>query len=214
MAIRSSTVHELNLAEHWSRSLNDDLVLGELIRMQGLECCFVPELVMPNREECRLANFSTWVTRQLVQLRLYHSQWSLVAVFGGLTSLLLLAAPLQFLVCVLTANWQAAVVATAGFAGYFVVMASCFRIIEGNVAQAIARGGEKIDTMQRGGVLRCVVIAHAVYGYALLRATLARRLHWRGVEYRVDQPQNVRLLEYRPYSPQLQTASSVPDTTF
>ena len=50
-------------------------------------------------------------------------------------------------------------------------------------------------------------LTQIVYGVALTRAVFRKQVDWRGVSYRVDAPFQIRMLEYRPYQAENESAS-------
>ena len=46
-----------------------------------------------------------------------------------------------------------------------------------------------------------IPVTQVIYAGAMVSAMLLRHVDWRGVEYQIDGPWGIRLVEYRPYVP-------------
>ncbi len=77
LAIRRSVIDRADLLTRWQNAFCEDTMLFDTLRAHGLRQVFVPSLMMVNRENCTLRGVSAWITRQLLNSRLYHPGWLL-----------------------------------------------------------------------------------------------------------------------------------------
>jgi cellulose synthase/poly-beta-1,6-N-acetylglucosamine synthase-like glycosyltransferase len=193
LAIRRQTFDDTGLIFKWSKSFNDDLVVGEEVRNLGLKLRFIPSLIMVERGESPLENVRSFVFRQLMHLRFYHHAWHRVAGFGLLTSLLGTAALLGLILALALRNWGAALWSAGSLAVYATLLAISYSVVESAVATISRRHGRIINPL---GIraLCAAPLAVGMFAAALVPALFRRTVNWRGVIYRLRAPWQVELL--------------------
>ena len=210
LALKTETLRRSDLLDRWSRAFCEDTMVYSALRKLGMKVAFVPSLMMVNREACSISNFYHWVRRQLLAARLYHPGWPAVVVHCFGTALLQIVAIGLLLVAVPSADWQTAAWLAAGLACYWVPMMLLMLGMEVCVRRIVRARGEPTSWLAGFTSLRflaAIPLIQTVYPVALLSALLVRTVHWRGVFYRIGGPQQIRLIEYRPY----QSDDSSPD---
>jgi hypothetical protein len=211
LAIRREPRTEARLADAWSRSLFEDVLIGDLFRRSGWQVVPVPGLFLRNQERCSVRAAWNWINRQLLDARLYHSKWPLMLGHAVLSVLI----PLGWL---LWAAWAciegrpvAGVVALGCFVAYQVANGGLLAWIQRSVESSIAgaNGVRAVSPDKRRG---SAAVWRAIYGLALIplvqamnvaaaiRATVRREVTWRGIRYSIRQPLEIQRLNYRPYA--------------
>jgi hypothetical protein len=208
LAIRHSTLLESGLLNKWVRSFNDDIVLGAVVQNMKLKLQFVPSLLMVNRESCRFSTLIPWVRRQLVPLRLYHTQWPGLVGFGLIVLLTFLTGVVCLVSSVFTGELRSAWPVLAGIASYFGLFVFVVDRLNRAVCKMVSSRTEATHRFQ-ARMLVTVPAAQFVFLLALVWAVFARELRWRGVTYRISGPWDVQLMDYCPYK----SHSQVDDAT-
>jgi hypothetical protein len=196
LAIRRTTLDFAGLVAQWSRSFNDDLVLGEAVRKMGLELRLVPSLLMVERGECSLENFRSFVFRQLIHLRFYLGSWPIIAAFGMLTTLLGPAALAVSAVGFVRGDLEAAGYCGGAFLAASAILVLSYFIVESAVAAALRRYRREVEPMGLRS-LWAAPLAVCVHAAALFPAMVRRTVYWRGAIYRINNPWRVELVENR-----------------
>ena len=201
MAMRRETIEKISLVEAWRTSLSVDGAGVRQIRKAKLKTLFVPNVIMPNREDITIAQFIPWSERQLVAAKSSESGWGLV---------LLHACTIAF--CVFAPVVMIAVGATgdqvlyrAGWTAllcYWIGAASSSAMIEYAMQQVLRGNKVRSKWMSLRALLFYVpslVLCHIVYFRTLVGAHYRTRVSWRGVEYQLSGINDVRMINYRPY---------------
>ena len=100
MAIRSSTFEQLRVAEEWSRTAVDDMVLSRLVRNAKLRTVNNPQcLVISNQAILSAREVVTWFTRQILFLKFYiRSLWlAALAIYIPSSVIMMAAGPLAIM---------------------------------------------------------------------------------------------------------------------
>jgi hypothetical protein len=172
---------------------------------------FVPSVLMMNRETCTLAEFIPWMKRQMLATRLYHPAWPSVFWQGIVTLLALILAVLVLIVALARGDAAAVTWAGAGLLAYEGSMLLLLALGEA-AARVVARDrGEPTDWITPATALRIALalpMTQLVYGATLPSVARLRSVSWRGIDYRIDGPYTVRMLEYRPYRPASEVADA------
>lgn len=212
LAVPMRVLRETDVVERWSRAFCEDTMLLAVLRQAGLRVSFVPSLMMVNREDCGLDGFFSWVRRQMLTARLYHPAWLAVVSHGlATTTMLLLAVGLAVWGWLAgdaaSANW-----ALAGFVGYQVCIMPMLALLEATVRQIVRARGEHTRWMTWSTVVLlppALLLTQLIHAAALASACVLRRVDWRGVEYEIDGPARIRLVEYRPFAAESSSPSEV-----
>lgn len=211
LAIRTSVFRNSDLLDHWKNAFCEDTMTFRMLKRQGLRLAFVPSLMMINREGCDVPGFATWMQRQLLTARLYHPGWFAVLAHGLGTSLALGATAVGLLVAAVTRQWEAAAWLAGGLAAYTAGMLLLLTPMELSVRRIARMRGEPTAWLGPLGVLRmaaAIPLTQVVYAAMMLSVNFVRNVRWRGVQYRVAGPWQIRLVEYQPYGEQSQPGSA------
>lgn len=202
VAIKMDVVRNTELLDSWGRAFCEDTMLFSILRKQGLRLVFVPSLVMINREDCDAGSYFRWVGRQLLTARLYHPMWKAVAMHGLFSTFLPLVVLVLCVAAAMTENWAAAGWMIAASLLYVSSLLVLLWRLEAGVRRVVTARGEPTAWMSWRFYFSCVFaipLLQILYPLALASASLMLRVEWRGVEYRIDGPWQIRLLEYCPY---------------
>ena len=98
MALLQTTMHEINLADHWRGSISDDYQMTRAVRLAGRSLSTVPVLLIPSPVEHTWGSLFAFARRQYQITRVYSPFIWLLALF---------------IFTLYTAGWIAALVAAA-----------------------------------------------------------------------------------------------------
>ena len=202
LALKTSVLRQSDLLDRWGHAFCEDTMLYGVLRRLGYRVAFVPSLMMVNRETCTLANFYGWVRRQLLTARLYHPAWALVVAHGLGVSIAQLMGVASLGVCAVMGYGSAAAWLAVGMGVYWGTMTGLLVAVERGVRRVSAARGEPPAWLGVSALLRVAVamlLTQVLYPVALVSAAFLRTVQWRGVRYRVENPGEIRLLDYRPY---------------
>jgi len=212
LAVKTRVLRETDVLQKWGNAFCEDTMMFAVLKEVGLKVRFVPTLMMINREDCRLGGFFRWVSRQLLTAKLYHPAWLAVWGHGVITTL----APAATLGCWLCSAWQgnttAAMWAAAGLIGYELSLAVLLVPMEMAVQKIARRRAEPNRWLSTKSALQCLAImplTQLIYPAALAAAGLMRTARWRGIDYRIDGPWQIKRLNYQPFESQQETDQAV-----
>jgi glycosyltransferase involved in cell wall biosynthesis len=198
MAFRTELLRRANVMEKWAKCLCEDVPLESILHGLGLRLHFVLAATMVNCESIDLKRCFQFIRRQMVSVRLYHRRWPLLLACGVGSPLALI-----FAVGAIAAALASVDYLTAGaVAGVFVLcltgLFSGTMWIDGALRVRERIHGETLPRLPMKTIL-AVPLMQFVYLAALLSATFARRVEWRGATYELLGPMKLRLVEYQPY---------------
>ncbi|TVP63820.1 MAG: glycosyltransferase family 2 protein [Nodularia sp. (in: Bacteria)] len=202
LAIKTDVLRETGLLDKWRQAFGEDFMIHKILKKHGMRVKLVPSLMMLNREECDLLGLIDSLKRLILYSRLYHPRW--LAMVGDAVSSILFpfVAIVLFLVSLLDAQWDLAVVLFSTYCIYTVGLLLVTLILELGVSQVIHSHGQpttKLTVKTIGKIFIAIPLTQWVYGLALLSSLWMSTVKWRGIVYRVQNPWNIRLVEYHPY---------------
>lgn len=203
LAVRACLFRDTNLLEQWSRILFEDTFTTSEVRALGHKLQFVPEATMVNRESIDLLACIRFISRQILNARLYHSSWPAIVTFAVFDTLSILGVVVLGAVAVITGDVTSGSLLSAGLATYALGMSALLFSEERHVRRLVWERGEPL-TPWSWRLLWAGAMVHMVYPISMFMAIRAREVEWRGVTYRVYAPREVSLVEYRPYQPRFQ----------
>ena len=203
LAIKLEVLRRSDLLKRWGNALCEDTMLYAVLKPMGYRVAFVPSLMMVNREECNVGSFYRWVRRQLLTARLYHPAWALVVGHGLATGIAQSAGLATLGAAAFLGNGQAIAWIAAGMGLYWLLMIALLIAIESGVRHSTKSRGESLPGMGVADILRtlaAMAMTQGVYAAALVSATFLRIVDWRGIQYRIERPAKIRMIEYKPYA--------------
>ena len=201
MAIRRSAMNREALETTWARTLTDDCILVELARQAGSRTVVNPHLIVANSERIDVRSLKSWLSRQLLSLRLTHSAWPLAVIRGASAVLFLLTCAGIALVAMATGQWHA-----LGLIGLTQVIfwgagVCLLKGIDRAVTDRLARDGvqaRRVTDCRWWQLATGIVRTRVLYLGALYRAAVATRVDWRGIQYDIGPDKQVQMTHYAP----------------
>lgn len=202
LAIKTEVFRQTKLLSRWKRAFCEDTMLDSILRLQGLQMKFVPSLMMLNREECRLPGFISWSKRQLLNTRLYHPSWWAIVLYSITMVLLPFWAGRQLEAAIFNKQWLYVSYLGSATAINIVSLPILWVIIEYHVRVVIQARDEKLPPFSLSKIIKIlftIPFAQIISLIILISSMRIRRVKWRGINYRINGPWDIKLVEYRPY---------------
>jgi cellulose synthase/poly-beta-1,6-N-acetylglucosamine synthase-like glycosyltransferase len=196
LAFRREVFDQLKLADRWSKAICEDTMTQDALREMNLKVQFVPTLMMVNREDISVNSFRRWVTRQLLNMRLYHSNWWFV-LLHGLSVFVVVEGSLIFsLVAALRGYGNEALLAIGAAVLFQSTLCLLLFLLERAVLN-LSRPRRRLWGAWWVWALIPVwmLFVQTMNLWCVLRAQFTRRIEWRGVTYEVLSPFHIRIVE-------------------
>ncbi len=206
LAIRKSVIESSGLKDKWSKAFCEDTMLTSVLESNQLELVRVPNLICENTETTTVTSAYRWILRQLLTVRLHNPKWPLVYMHGIATAFAVVA-PLVACVCFYVMGIEAAsLLVLLAMTGYQMLNWILVKIIMTMHTRVLkSRGGFNLQSFDEGKqdnpiqqILACFLIQF-LYPLACVSAARAKSVSWRGIEYAIDEQNQIKLLGYRPY---------------
>ena len=202
LAIKTNLVRQAQLIERWEQAFCEDTMLRRVLQEKGLQIQSVDSLMMVNREECSLPSFRSWVSRQLLNAKLYHPGWNAILIYGTITFLIPAITASSGITALIMGQWTSAIVLGASFFAYQILLLVLINFWQRTIEKKLLLRDELLPTLSPINILKLIAViplTQLVCAIALWQAMLMRRVEWRGITYRVKGPWEIELLEYFPY---------------
>ena len=79
LAVRTSLLRDANILDKWSKIMFEDTFTVNEVQMLGCKLETIPEATMINRESIDLAGCTKFISRQVLNARMYHPSWPVIA---------------------------------------------------------------------------------------------------------------------------------------
>jgi glycosyltransferase involved in cell wall biosynthesis len=205
LAMKLDSIRRAGVLDRWRRASAEDSMVHSALGNIGQKVVFVPSLMMINREDCSLSTYQSWVKRQLLFARLYHPFWPLVVAHGIGSAIVLLWGLWLCMVAALQGHIVGAAVLFFALFAFHAFLTSLLPWMERAVFD-IAKGRGENDTWPNRpnwlNVLWLGFLTQWYYTWALVGCMLLTRFRWRGIDYEVSGPFDIKMLGYRPYQPE------------
>ena len=202
LAIKTEVLNRIKLLDKWGEVLTDDMLLHKLIKQQKLQIKFIPSLLMLNREESSCSNLLESLKRLIISSKLYHPRW-LAIVSEAYSSILIPNVVIIIIFHLLFEDqWYAAALLFLSYISYTIGLVLLMLLMELGIHQVLHNQGEKIPKLSPIIVLKMFIaipLTQWVYGLIMLSSLWTSSITWRGITYRIQGRENIRLIEYRPY---------------
>ena len=202
LAIRTELVRQAKLLERWEQAFCEDTMLRQVLQEKNLQIESVASLMMVNREECTLPSFRRWVSRQLLNAKLYHPGWNAVLIYGTITCLIPTIVISTGITALFTAQWTSAAILGVSLIAYLTLLLVLINVWQQAVREKLLLRNESLPNLSPVTFLQFVVavpLTQLVCAIALWQAMLTRQVEWRGITYQVKGPWDIKLLQYFPY---------------
>ena len=211
LALRREAVEKTQLVKIWRRALFEDVLITQVFSADRRIVVSAAPVFLVNRESCSLRTAWRWMVRQLLDVRLYHRSWPLVAGHAFAVAGL----PAAFGVGVgygwLTGQFEYAAQAACAWLVFQLLNLGLLYWISSAAEAAISRqtSGSVDATHVRfpgerlwwwGRMLCLLPLVQLWHCAAVIQAALVRRTEWRGIHYEVRGPWAIRRGPYTPCS--------------
>jgi hypothetical protein len=213
IAMRVADLQNGHFSEVWRCSMVDDGPLSDLMNYLGKNIHFAPSLIMVNNENCTLGYAHSWVTRMLTWSRLYEPTFWIAVIHALFSNIVMLGLFLSLGLALASLHWQAASAAAVGliFSGLLSVAAYLIsRKVALHSCSLSDRELAPLTPIRLVKLFGTVPVAQLIYLIAAIRASLTRRVCWRGIYYQIRSRDQVQMLGYEPYrQSQVQANTSI-----
>lgn len=198
LAYRADLLRRKDVRQSWSRLLWEDIITRQLIEPCGYRLEFVGNATLPTRENISLPACMRFITRQMLNVRLYHDAWPTLVAYSFWVAL----APLAALsVLAVSLYWQDVASAAAAAAGMGIHAFSL--LYNGRSTELAARRtiGSRGDASWKTplSLYGIGVLTPGLLLICVIQAMVARSITWRGITYSIHSPHEIRLQEYQPW---------------
>ena len=202
LAIRIDVLQKCKVLDYYEKALVQDVPLFNILKSHGYTIEFVPSVLMINRESVTLSSLVPWIQRQLLWAILYHSSWWKIVMHGILVTIV----PLLLLTLIATSTLLnetfIAVLASLTLIGYVGITLCQLLLLEYLVRRIIKKRNEFtkwLTPLKLIAFIPAMILTQLFYPKALLFALFSRNIEWRGINYRINAPLKVKMLNYEPY---------------
>ena len=202
LAIRIDVLQKCKVLDYYEKALVQDVPLFNILKSHGYTIEFVPSVLMINRESVTLSSLVPWIQRQLLWAILYHSSWWKIVMHGILVTIV----PLLLLTLIATSTLLnetfIAVLASLTLIGYVGITLCQLLLLEYLVRRIIKKRNEFtkwLTLLKLIAFIPAMILTQLFYPKALLFALFSRNIEWRGINYRINAPLKVKMLNYEPY---------------
>jgi len=211
-AISADWLVHSQLLESWERALFEDTQVAEFVHRAGARTVVAPGVLVRSYEAASISEAGHWIGRQLLDLRLYHRCFPLVLAHAlVLAGLHVGTIGLIFALAILGSWWALALVLGAALLFqlvYFLIWGAiqwraeqCLQNLDFSVPSqqepAPKDLGSRTSTLGSLAAVWGLIWTQISYPWAALRTIFIRTIIWRGIEYRIDSPYNIRRLNYQ-----------------
>ncbi len=203
-AMRAAVAKSDSLLAIWRSTLTGDTPVYGVIKKLGLTYKFNPNVILLNRENTTLKSFMQWMPRQLLNGRLYHPHWGPVLVHAVVSTLILLIALCTNTVNLVRGNWWEFSALGGSLILFWIAFYVLFLKLNASVCKRFRAEQDSpnwLSTKSSIQVFFLVPFVQFAYFYGVIRAVFISKINWRGIDYQIDSPHNIRLLEYKPFVP-------------
>ena len=202
MAAKSRHARHPDMLQRWRTSCSSDTTIYQFVTESGDQTRFNPSIMVINTETTRLLDFLNWLPRQLMNARLYNKRWKYIMLQEFLGSMLLLVA--FALLCLNSYLGSSFWCCILGFSLLHYWLGCWWAVCSTN--QIVCRIGKsktgEIKSIGMAGNLLIGALApFALWAYSICvsRSQLINRVSWRGIQYRINSPFDVKMLNYQPF---------------
>ncbi|MEX2523394.1 MAG: glycosyltransferase family 2 protein [Gammaproteobacteria bacterium] len=202
LAFERKLFEETDLVDRLRHAYGEDTLLDSVLRKHDLAMVFDPSLVLLTREDTSFTGFLGWACRQMISVRLHHSGWFKILLFGLLQWLLLLSCLILALQGLWTGDTTQAGIAGLTLLGYALLQSLLLLVGESMISHRIAVGEKTqspLSRLQTFMLPAAILLTQILHGFILLAAVFRKTVTWRGIPYRIEGKGKIRLLSYTPY---------------
>jgi len=202
LAMKAELALLSQFGESLKKSFGNDTPMISLADSAGMKTAYHPGIMLINQEQVRFDDFYNWIGRQMVYGRLYHPTWPIVLGTGVATALVVGTSMLLNLICLVTMDWLALWILVSVLFLFWIVWVGLLFHFDGIIGRMVSSRGEPRRWWSPVTAIRIFLIAPCVqfvFLAGLFRASRMKRVRWRGVDYQIDGPFDVRITNYQPW---------------
>jgi cellulose synthase/poly-beta-1,6-N-acetylglucosamine synthase-like glycosyltransferase len=210
LAFKADLLRTTDYRRRVAQALCEDTMLADLLRGTGRRIAFVPSLMMVNRESCTLNEFYSWMRRQLLVAKLYHSRFALVTGHGLVVGAWLIVAAFGLFQAAAAGDAASSRIILTTMGVFFASMFCILPLIEAGVRRIVRRRGEPTDwlTLPKLAALFALgPVTLALYVAGIVSLLRPQQIRWRGIRYRIDGPFRIQRLDDGVYCPSPEAAA-------
>ncbi len=216
-AIKRSALVATDLPKRWGQAFCEDTMLSSVLEKSNLKLIRVPNLICENMETTTMTGAYSWIVRQLVTVRLYHSRWSIVNLHGWATLSGSLIGPLAAVALYFLEDRMPFYAVCAAIVFYQVSNLVLLMLVQRINLKVIDRRAaiNQQDRMPANIFMQliAVLLVQYIHFWSCCTAQSLRRIRWRGIEYEIAQKNRIRMREYVPYRDFESTTNSAPESS-
>ncbi len=202
LAIKTEVLNRIKLLDKWGEVLTDDMLLHKLIKQQKLQIKFIPSLLMLNQEESSLSNLLESLKRLIISSKLYHPGW--LAIISEAYSSIVVPNLVIIIIfyLLLESQWYAGFLLFSSYISYTIGLVLLMLLMEVSIHHILHNQGKKIPKLSPLIILKMLIaipFTQWIYGLIIISSLWTSSITWRGITYRIQGRENIRLIEYRPY---------------
>lgn len=210
LAVKRAVIESEVFLESLKHASCEDQSVRDGLHSLGLRCHFNPRVILLNSEGCTAGSCLSFVFRQLLWTRLYHPAWTMIFAHA-LGSYLLLA--LTFVLAVAgvfyPSSFQDGAMLWCAIGVYTATVVASVVSIDSAVRSVALRWQGADAYLPLAMKLKTVALATwaapttlLLYTVAIVKAAVASKVVWRGVEYAIQSAGRLRVVTYQPLASQ------------
>lgn len=207
-AIRADVFQKCGLLESWECSLFEDTQVRTYVESAGHQVVTAPGVLVQSYEPTSVAVATGWISRQLLDMRLYHPNFLLTVFHAGFLALIHTLIMIVAVFAVALQDWwtvQALVAALLTYQAFYAIIwwrlqrmaQGCLSQLEFDRVVNHPESNQKAST--RLWAFIGLLVTQVMYPLATGRALLTQSVSWRGIRYRIDGPKKIQRLNYEIY---------------
>lgn len=202
--IKTEALRQSGLLDSWQQSLFEDTMVAACLKKIGLQVSTVPGLYSYSDDQVSLGEAGYWISRQLLDTRMYHPAFPAIAVHG-LVSAMMSIFPLALISILVwqlynqhSVAWPVAGLATIALyqvanLGIWLLLERTGRQCRAVLEMQFQEDASRPTALQR---LQTLGLTQIYYPLAAIRSMLTRQIRWRGIEYRWSSPWKIQRRGY------------------
>jgi len=208
MVVRRSVL-DSGLLDEWSQMFCEDAHTINFLQRHGLKLVCVTEATVVNEESTTVSGCVRFVNRQMLIFRLYHRQWWSVAALISFAGALRVVHIHYIIHSLIDGDWASCLALLCIHP--IVLLATRYEAMKLDrvVRNMVGRNGRQIATNPAPEFIG-YFCAEVMFLTSMLSAMGARMVNWRGINYEVKGPRDIKLLAYRPF---VETSELTSETT-
>jgi len=184
MAVRSSTLDEIDIEKTWADAVSDDLSLNMALRRHGYRIQYLPQCTVSTFNRDNLMQFIGWASRQVAITRMYHRRlWNYAfAAYTYFDSTFLLGVASVFFAVYMDSVWWLPATLLLIIPTTLGVLRSLQR--RATFKRVLPEMKDEFDRSRLFGAVASLIVPWVMI-YCLLKSTRMKSVEWRGRTYKL-----------------------------